>query len=266
MAVASIRPSDGAPAPTRRGARFERLDALRGLAIVWMTGYHFAFDLSYFGYIRQDFYRDPVWTLQRTAIVGLFLFAAGFGQALAVQAGQQWPRFRHRWLQIVGCALLVSAGSWWMFPRSWISFGVLHGLVVMLLVTRALLMARRPSAWLLGALGLALIAAAPLLGHGLQTVDGSALARALDGRALNWIGVITHKPITEDYVPLLPWLGVVLLGAAAAQRVPAAFLRGSAGLIGRPLAALGRWSLSYYMIHQLVLIGGLTGWRALTGA
>jgi peptidoglycan/LPS O-acetylase OafA/YrhL len=34
---------------------------------------------------------------------------------------------------------------------------------------------------------------------------------------------------------------------------------------GRRLAALGRWSLSYYMLHQPVLIGGLMGLAWVTG-
>jgi peptidoglycan/LPS O-acetylase OafA/YrhL len=33
----------------------------------------------------------------------------------------------------------------------------------------------------------------------------------------------------------------------------------------RPLAALGRWSLSFYMLHQPVLIGLILGWRASMG-
>ena len=124
------------------GARHPRVDALRGLALVSMTAYHFAFDLNHFGYIRQNFYDDPLWTLQRTAIVSLFLFTAGLGQVLAVQAGQGWRRFGRRWGQVAACAALVSLGSWWMFPRSWISFGVLHGMAVMLLLVRAGLQGR----------------------------------------------------------------------------------------------------------------------------
>ena len=53
--------------------RFDNLDALRGLAMVWMAGYHFVFDLNYFKLVSQDFYRDPFWTWQRTLIVSLFL-------------------------------------------------------------------------------------------------------------------------------------------------------------------------------------------------
>ena len=68
--------------------RFDRLDALRGLAMVWMALFHFCFDLSYLGYWPQDFRADPFWTQQRTAIVSLFLFCAGLGQAVALQQGQ----------------------------------------------------------------------------------------------------------------------------------------------------------------------------------
>ncbi|MGZ5237706.1 MAG: heparan-alpha-glucosaminide N-acetyltransferase domain-containing protein, partial [Caldimonas sp.] len=31
-------------------ARFDRLDALRGVAIVWMAIFHFSYDLNYFGF------------------------------------------------------------------------------------------------------------------------------------------------------------------------------------------------------------------------
>ena len=247
-------------------ARHDRLDALRALALLWMTGYHFAFDLNHFGHIRQNFYADPVWTAQRTAIVSLFLLCAGAGQALAVQAGQRWPRFARRWAQVAGCALLVSLGSWWMFPKSWISFGVLHGMALMLLLTRVLLVRgalRGAWPWLGGAL---LIAAAPLAGAWLREAAPPALAQALDGRWLNWLGIVTRKPITEDYVPLLPWLGVLWLGVGAAQWAPLrAWLARPASAAARRLAPLGRWSLSYYMLHQPLLIGLLLAWAALRG-
>lgn len=219
-------------------ARSDRLDALRGAAIVWMAAYHFAFDLNHFGWIRQDFYRDPVWTWQRTAIVSLFLFCAGGGQALAVRGGQGAARFWRRWAQVAGCALLVSAGSWFMFPRSWISFGVLHGMAVMLLLLR-LGLVRLPNLALLGLAAAALVA--PQVGQ----------HAFFDQRWSNWTGLVTHKPITEDYVPVLPWLGVMLLGFVATRAWPRLWQ----GRAPRPLALLGRWSLSFYMLHQPVLIG-----------
>jgi uncharacterized membrane protein len=119
-----------------RNPRFESIDALRGIAIVWMTVFHFCFDLAYFRYLRQDFYNDPFWTWQRTAIVSLFLFCAGLGQAVAVDQNQDARRFWKRWAQVAGCALLVTAGSWFVFPQSFIYFGVLHGIALMLVIVR----------------------------------------------------------------------------------------------------------------------------------
>jgi uncharacterized membrane protein len=249
-------------------ARHDHVDALRGLAMLWMTAYHFGFDLNHFGHIRQDFYQDPVWTWQRTAIVSLFLLCAGIGQALAVRQGQGWPRFGRRWAQVAGCALLVSAGSWWMFPHSWISFGVLHGLALMLLLVRWALV----RGWLRGAVpwvvGAALVLATPWLGEALREHAPAAVRTAFDSRWLNWLGVVSRKPITEDYVPLLPWLGVMLWGAGLAQlQAPWQRLaRRPLGGPGRALARLGRWSLSYYMLHQPVLIGLLLAWGALRRA
>lgn len=248
--------------------RFDAVDALRGLAVVWMTAYHLCYDLNHFGYLQQNFFRDPVWTLQRTAIVGLFLFTAGVAQALAVHTRQGWPRFWQRWAQVAGCALLVSLTSYWMFPRSFIYFGVLHALALMLIAVRLLAGARRwaPSAWLM--LGLALMALPPLAALVLAQPAWADAAALFNSRALNWLGFITRKPVTQDYVPLLPWLGVMLWGMAAGQwlvRHRPAALRRLKIPVTRPLVWLGRWSLSWYMLHQPVLIGALMAVQALRG-
>ncbi len=231
--------------------RFDRLDALRGVAVVWMALFHLGFDLNHFGLLQplQNFHRDPVWTVQRTGIVSLFLFCAGLGQAVALHSGQGWPRFWRRWAQVAACAVLVSAGSALMFPRSWISFGVLHGVAVMLIVCRVSA-PLRGWLWPLGALALAL---PQLLQHPF-----------FDTLATNWVGLVTQKPITEDYVPVLPWLGVMLWGLAAGQWLLArrrGLLAGPVARPWRPLATLGCWSLSFYMLHQPVLIGLAWAWK-----
>lgn len=61
-------------------SRYDTVDALRGLAMVWMTVFHFCFDLSHFGFWSQNFRADPFWTTQRTFIVSLFLFARAWGR------------------------------------------------------------------------------------------------------------------------------------------------------------------------------------------
>ena len=230
------------------GQRLDRLDALRGLAMLWMIGFHFGFDLNHLGWItpRQSFHHDPFWTTQRTLIVSLFLLCAGLGQALAWQAGQGWPRFWRRWGQVLACAVLVSAGSALMFPASWISFGVLHGMAVMLLAARLLAPLGR-ALWPLGGL---LLLLPRWLSHPF-----------FDTRWTHWVGLVTHKPVTEDFVPVLPWLGLMLWGLAAGQWLLASrrgVLAGAMPAWLQPVCTLGRWPLTVYMLHQPLLIGGLT--------
>jgi len=238
--------------------RFDRLDALRGLAMVWMTAFHFSFDLTYFGFIRQDFYRDPFWTWQRTLIVSLFLLSAGAGQAIATQQGQSWARFWRRWAQVAAGALLVSVGSWLMFPKSFIYFGVLHGVAVMLIVVR---LSAHWGRWLwpLGALA---ISSKIIAAYALSTWASADFVHQMNSPAWNWLGWITVKPITEDYVPIFPWLGVMWWGAAAVALLTPWLRAGMSAADHGPvktLSALGRWSLSYYMVHQPVLIALVAG-------
>lgn len=234
-------------------ARHDRLDALRAFAIVWMALFHFGFDLAHFKLIDANFRTDPFWTVQRTCIVSLFLFCAGISQAVASVQGQSWPRFWRRWAQVAGCAVLVSAGSALMFPKSWISFGVLHGIAVMLVLARC------SAGWgrWLWPLGLAAVLLPQFVQHPF-----------FDSRLANWVGLVTRKPYTEDYVPLLPWLGVLWWGLAAGrwiiERRPS-WLAGPLPQPLGPLAVLGRWSLSFYMLHQPVLIGMLLAWLHLAG-
>ena len=86
----------------------------------------------------RAFYGDAFWTTQRAIIVSLYLFCAGLGQAAAVDQGQDWRRFWKRWAQVAACALLVSLGSALVFPGSWIAFGVLHAMALMLILARLL--------------------------------------------------------------------------------------------------------------------------------
>ena len=153
-----------------------------------------------------------------------------------------------------------------MFPNSWIHFGVLHGMAVMLVLAR-LLAPLRGGLWLAGALALALPA---LASHPF-----------FDAPAWHWTGLVTRKPVTEDYVPVLPWLGVMWWGMAVTQWIlsrrpgwlasPAAASGDNIGFvlawprIRQGLSLLGRWSLTFYMVHQPVMIGGLLAWMTLTG-
>jgi len=236
--------ADAGPARAPAPVRLAGLDALRGLAIVAMVGYHFAFDLSLFWVARFDFERDPFWLVARAAIVATFLGVCGISLSLAhlqgVPAGRRWRRIA----TIAACALAVSAASWLAFPRTYIWFGILHAIALSSVL--AWPFTRAPRAAL--ATGIAVIAAGLALSH-----------PAFDTRALGWIGFATVKPPTEDYVPLFPWLGVVLVGVWAGNALAKASFAPLAPLARLPAAFrwLGRHSLAIYMVHQPILIGAL---------
>ncbi len=241
--------------------------------MVWMTLFHFSFDLNLHGLVaRQDFYGDPFWTGQRTAIVSMFLFCAGAAQAVAHQQGVSWSRFGRRWMQVAVCAAAVSAVTAVMFPRSWISFGVLHAMAVMMPLARGL-SGCTPGA----ASGRRVVHGVllPLLAMAAWWAPTLVSSTWFDSRWTNWIGLVTHKPVTEDYVPLLPWLAPLLLGlwlgGWLTRVAPVWWTRpgpsqGAPGAAWKGLVWLGRHALSYYMLHQPVLVAGVLLFKRTAGA
>lgn len=238
------------------------VDALRGIAVVWMIAYHFCFDLNWYGWANWHMLSDPFWTLQRAAIVGLFMFTAGLAQVLAWRGGQSPRAFWRRWAQIAACAVLVSVASWWSFPNSWIYFGVLHAYALMWLLTRAL--ARlAPSTPMWAALGLCVWLSAWWMPH---LLSGTAVQSLFNTAPANLLGWVSQKPLTQDYAPLAPWWGVLLLGVAAGQWW---WSQGRDALrqwqatspLGRLLCRLGRQSLWVYMLHQPIMLMGFEAVR-----
>ena len=207
-----------------------------------MILYHFAFDLAYFRITASDFYRDPFWLHARTLILSSFLLLAGISLVLAQRSESGRAHFWRHVGTIAACAVAVSLASYLIFPRSYIWFGVLHAIALSLILIRPL--ADHPRIAL--AAGIAVIA-----------IGNLATSPWFDRRAWGWLGFMTAKPITEDYVPLLPWTGVMLIGIAAGHALLRNEFRAVAplGRTPRVLAWLGRHSLAVYMLHQPLLIG-----------
>jgi uncharacterized membrane protein len=73
-----------------------------------------------------------------------------------------------------------------------------------------------------------------------------------------WLGLSPLDPRSNDYVPVFPWFGAVLIGIAAARFAAASGLFERLARVKAPRLALlqfaGRHSLAFYLIHQPVLI------------
>ncbi len=232
-------------------ARYLSVDALRGVAIVLMVVFHFCFDLAYFGLADFDFYRDAFWLNFRTFILSMFLGLVGVSLVLATRNGLDRKRYLKRLMLLVLCALAVSLATWWMFGARFVFFGVLHFIAV---------------ASVLGLLFLRFDWTNLLLGIGLIGFAANSTFSWFDQAGWRWIGLMTHKPATEDYVPLLPWFGVVLIGMFTGKRLlRLAWIQSLERSLrdNRPvriLAFSGRRSLWIYLAHQPLLIGLLSAY------
>jgi uncharacterized membrane protein len=243
----------------RTDSRFVGVDLLRGLAVAMMVGYHFCYDLAYFGFASWrpgDMLTDWRWIAWRDAIVASFLVLVGLSRALNAVFKPSRSDFWKRWGQIAVGAVLVSVASCGFAGERWIYFGILHFVAVALLLCRLVLYRTQSAPWiaLMGAMALAagLLISTP----------------AMDAAPLDALGFAAHKPPTEDYVPLFPWIGVVLIGLAGGllwrsrDFAPLHALDRLGGVVPvrveRALAGAGRWSLSIYLVHQPVLMGMLT--------
>jgi uncharacterized membrane protein len=240
-------------------ARITLVDAARGFAVTMMIAYHFCFDLTYHGWAGWRMLDDMRWIAWRGFIVTSFVFLVGVSLALRDDGGEErgstgWfdRAFVRRWLQVAAAAVLVTAGSMLLFPERYIYFGVLHFVAVALWLCRRA--PRRP-----------VVACA--LGVAILVIGNVVATPSFDPRVVDWIGFAATKPPTEDYVPLFPWLGVVLIGCGLGGQwtrrgvklwspVATAWTALPSPL-SRAWAAMGRRSLTIYLVHQPILLGAM---------
>nr|WP_283772119.1 heparan-alpha-glucosaminide N-acetyltransferase [Chelatococcus sp. HY11] len=229
--------------------RLPLVDVARGLAIVAMVIYHFSWDLSFFGLIGTDIATAPGWRLFAQMIAGSFLGLVGIGLVLAHGDGIRWRPFLRRLGLLIMAAAAVTLGSYFLFPDSFIFFGILHAIALTSVLGLAFV--RLP--WFVTAAAAAIAFALP----------GIASSSFFNAPGWLWLGLATRVPTTNDYIPLLPWFGCVLAGIAIARlllrraTLPAWSGQNVPGPIGRGLVLAGRHSLAIYLTHQLVLLGML---------
>jgi uncharacterized membrane protein len=225
--------------------RIWEVDFLRGLSIILMVGYHLLFDLGEFRGLKSflGFSTDlasPAWTAAQLFFAALFVILSGISSTLSRSNVR-------RGLRLLAVSLLVTVATYLFDPASAVWFGILQCLAVSILVYGAVFGKARPAAcvaW--GALVVGLAAALP------------AVKKALVVR-FDWLlpfGIHSPSFSSFDYFPLIPWLGVFLIGAALGKSVYSA---------GRSLLAwrlpvtfvnvAGRHSLLIYIVHQPVIMG-----------
>ncbi len=232
------------------GERYREIDVARGIAVVTMILFHSAFDLNFFGVLPLNvsggFLRMLAYLTASTFIflVGVS-FTISYARASQRLAGRDLPlKYVRRGLSIFGYGLVITAVTWLFLPSAYIVFGILHFIGIAIVL--APLFVRFDAEKLIIASIACLIA-----GYVTNAVSGPW--------PLLWLGIHPESFTSLDYVPLLPWFGLVLVGMACGSLFYPDGRRGFAlpvaePAFARPLDFLGRHSLVIYFLHQPVIL------------
>lgn len=234
------------PAAVSGRKRIVIIDVARGIALIAMAIYHFTWDLGFFGYVSPELAAYGGWKLFARCIASTFLFLVGVSLYLAHRNGIRWPGFWKRVAMVAGAAALITVATYVATPDSFVFFGILHQIALASLLGLAFL---RLPAWII----------LPIAG-GIIALPYLYVSDVFNTPALWWVGLSSERMHSNDYVPLFPWFGPVLIGIAIAKLAERAnlFERLRSLSLARwtqPLDFFGRHGLAFYLIHQPVLIG-----------
>jgi len=229
-------------------ARIWEIDFLRGLSVVLMVCYHLLFDLGEFVGIERFLGWStnlslPAWTIAQAFFAGLFVVLSGTSSTLS-------RNNIRRGLRLLAVSVLVSAATYVFDPTSVVFFGILQCLAVSMLIYGAVFERARAAACAAsGAFVIGLAAVLPIVKKGLAV-------------RTDWLmpfGLTSPSFSSFDYFPLIPWLGLFLVGAALGKKTVYASKRSLLPWRLPPTFVnfAGRHALLIYIVHQPVIMGVL---------
>jgi len=226
--------------------RLRSVDVLRGLAIAGVVVFHLVWDLDFSGLLQSNFSHHPAWLLFGRGLASTFMVLVGVSLALAHRNTIRWrPFFKRLWI-IIAAAAAISLATLVIFPDAFIYFGILHAIA---------------TASMIGIVFVPLPAASSVVvGIAILVLPLFFSEPLFNTRWLAWIGFAATPPVSNDYVPIFPWVGLTLIGLGAAK---ASITRGFDDWIVRheptgptttALGRAGRLSLPIYLLHQPILL------------
>ncbi|MBI5225273.1 DUF1624 domain-containing protein [Candidatus Micrarchaeota archaeon] len=227
--------------------RFWNIDFLRGIAVIGMVAYNWAYALDYFGFAMPMIHAATGWLFSRT-VAFMFVFIAGISFTLI--RGDAIARYSKRidhGKKILFFAFLITIITYLFDSKYTVWFGVLH-LIGFSLIIMADFEKR------FGNANKFLLPLAPisiLLGIWVQSI-------ITYNPFLLMFGVFPVGMATFDYLPVFPWIGYFMLGIFVGEKIfnrrkPSEY-NGFGKAAVEKIAFLGRHSLGIYLLHQPVLI------------
>ncbi|MCX6816147.1 MAG: heparan-alpha-glucosaminide N-acetyltransferase [Candidatus Aenigmarchaeota archaeon] len=219
--------------------RFWEIDALRGIAVILMVIFNYAFTLKYF-HVFEAGGGELFWFYFPRAVAGVFIFLAGLSLAISY-ARRKDARYvvkRGLWIFLIGIAITLV--TFFVVPQGTIYFGILH-LIGLSIILSLLLIKFDRLILFAGALFI-------IVGNYITTLT-------VKTPYLLWLGLMPENFYTFDYFPLLPWFGLFLFGMYAGKLLYKNGKRIYRIKERNPfLCRIGGHSLVIYIIHQPILI------------
>lgn len=219
--------------------RLEIIDQFRGIAVLLMAVFHFCYDLSVFNFLtfKMD---GGFYSWFRYLIVTLFFISVGASLYLAHSPSIQWRKYLIRLAKIGAGAVFITISTYYMYPRAWVWFGVLHFILVASLLSLPLL--RAP--FIAAVTGILIFLLFNLTDWFNLHFLYSEYARTLN-----------LPRATQDLTRLIPWLGMVYIGLYIGQQRCWGIRAIPLGPARPVINWLSRHAFWFYMLHQVPLFG-----------
>lgn len=237
---------------TMERKRYEKLDGIRGIALLNMIAYHAVWDLVYMFQADWGWYRSKSAYVWQQGICWTFIFLSGFC----------WSLGSHRWKRGITVFLggaVITLATLVAMPQNRVVFGVLT------LIGSCMLLLGIADRWLCRIPAAAGMSASGFLFFMTRNVNERYLgfekwniARIPDGLYRNvftaYLGFPDRGFYSTDYFSLVPWMFLFGAGYFTFRFLDGKkcmrFLEDS---VCRTVERLGRHSFVVYMVHQPVI-------------
>lgn len=221
--------------------RIQAIDIIKGIDIVFMVLFNYSITLNYFNLIRIPsnylyHYILPV------SIASILIFMSGVTAYISYEKhkAKLASRYFVRGMKLLFFAILITIFTYFFVPRYTIFFGILHFFAVTSFLIPIFIKYNKMN----------LIAGSSIILSGVYFQQ-----QTFKFSYLSWLGFVPENLSTFDYFPLIPYMGVILLGIYYGRHIVEKTSNiNFKGRLSSIFKFLGKHSLTVYLIHQPLLI------------
>jgi len=226
--------------------RFWEIDFTRGIAIIMMIIYHELWNMIYIFNLKINL-SDPFWRLFQITTASLFLLLVGISLSISnTNSNANLQKYLKRGIIIISYGMIVGIIAGMAIPNSNIFFGILHLIGTSIIISY--FFRKHTYASLISGIGILLL---PLFIKENYTQNIILIILGISKSAIK----------TYDLFPIIPWLGIVLIGLFFGRILYSdnkrqfRIIQIEENSIIKIICYLGKHSLIIYLLHQVILFG-----------